>query len=249
MQKFYNRPEIYEVVKGRGIKKGTEVIPYNTTQDGSAIMIYLGDLEILPSEELHYLKSFNILCPKNPMTKDRFKRDFKGKFTSPKDLGYQIETKIRELNDLFIEKYNYSLFRLENKEVQDALEHIHIPTTDDKIEFENVILKMSRVFVESIQSSELKNDLENLDGLENNKSIKVLEFFIKKKLPDWADLNLIKYLFFLWDLRNGGVAHIKGSNYQKLLEKLDLENKNNIYIVKWLLEGIIEFIQGFINNL
>ncbi|MCP6719035.1 MAG: hypothetical protein KJI71_02240 [Patescibacteria group bacterium] len=59
MQKFYQKHEIYTISEGQGINGPGYNIPYNNTPENS-IMVYLGDLDGLPIEELHYFQAYNI---------------------------------------------------------------------------------------------------------------------------------------------------------------------------------------------
>ena len=100
LQKFYQKRELYTVSEGIGIKGPGYNLSYNKAPENS-IMVYLGDLNRLHVEELHHFKAYNIPCPKNSITEDRFRRDFLAEFTEPTELEYKLKMILTELNKTF----------------------------------------------------------------------------------------------------------------------------------------------------
>ena len=174
MQKFYQRAEIYHIREGIHIEGPSFHLPYNTTSQDS-IMIYLGDLRYLPIEELQYLKSFNIPCPKSPISEDRFRRDFLGEFTTSQEFDFQLKSKTEELNNKFKEKFGFNLFKIEKPEVLKSFNQIHLPVTNDRKEFEDIIIIAVKALIESIPTSDIRELLNNPEELKESRSLKVLE--------------------------------------------------------------------------
>ncbi len=246
MQKFYQRTEVYSVTEGSHITGPGFYLPYNNTSEDS-IMVYLGDLANLPSEELQYFKSYNINCPKISITEDRYRRDFLAEFTSPQDFEFHLKTKIRDLNNLFKEVFGLNLFRFEKNEVLNYLNQIHLPVTIDRKEFEDIIIATTKTLIESIPTSELRKLLKNPEKWKQFGSLKILEELLSQLFPKWS--NPIEFLYYLSDFRSKYAAHLSGNSYQKFLAKHNLTSKNTKEISKWLFYGIMEFIDNFINNL
>ena len=246
MEKFYQKSEVYSVIEGSHIIGPGFHLPYNTASEES-IMVYLGDLTGLPSEELQYFKSYNINCPKIAITEDRFRRDFLVEFTSPQDFEFNFKTKVKELNNLFKEIYGLNLFRLDKREVLDCLYQIHLPVTTARKEFEDIIIASTKALIESIPTSELRKLLKNPEKWSHLNSLKILEEFLSQLFPKWS--NPIEFLFYLSDFRNKYAAHLSGDSYNKFLIRHNLSSKSTKYISKWLFRGLFEFINNFINNL
>lgn len=246
LQKFYQKPEIYTISEGQGINGPGYNIPYNNTPENS-IMVYLGDLDGLPIEELYYFQAYNIPCPKEPITEDRFRRDFLVEFTEPVELEHHLKKNLRVLNQTFQSQFHFPLFKLSRVEVKNYLKQIHIPLTREKKEFKDVILAADKVFVESISSVELKTLILNSDQFKGAKSLKVLEEFLRQEFPNLT--SSIKYLFYLYDLRSTLAAHLSGKAYQKFLIKHQFNETETIEIIDWVLKGILVFIKKFNQSL
>ena len=245
LQKFYQKYELYTVSEGIGIKGPGYNLSYNNAPEDT-IMVYLGDLNGLPVEELHHFRGYNIPCPKNSITEDRFRRDFLVEFTEPTELEYKLKKLLTELNNTFQEVFDFPLFDLENPKVSDFLKLIHIPLTKEKKEFEDIILAANKVFVESILSKKIKKLLKN-NEVHNLKSLKILEKFLEQRFPEIVP-NL-SYLFYLNDLRSLSAAHLSGKDYLKFIEKHGFNKNETIEIINWVIIGIIIFLEKFIQLL
>ena len=246
LQKFYQKPEIYTISEGQIIKGPGYYLPYNNTPENS-IMVYLGDLNGLPLEELHYFRGYNIPCPKESITEDRFRRDFLAEFSEPIELEHHLKINLKDLNQYFKKQFNFPLFKLDRTEVDEYLKQIHIPLTREKKEFEDVILAADKVFVESISSKELKNLIINSDKIKGFKSLKVLQEFIEQEFPELT--TYIRYLFYLNDLRSTLAAHLSGKKYQKFLIDHKFKEIETIEIIEWVLNGILTFLKEFNQSL
>jgi len=246
LQKFYQKPEIYTISEGQSINGPGYYLSYNNTPENS-IMVYLGDLDGLPLEELHYFRAYNILCPKEPITEDRFRRDFLAEFTEPTELEHHLKINLKDLNQTFQNQFHFPLFKLDRAEVKDYLKQIHIPLTREKKEFKDVILAANKVFVETISSVELNTLIINSDEFKDAKSLKVLGEFLRQEFPILT--NSIKYLFYLQDLRSKLAAHLSGKAYQKFLIKHHFNETETIEIIDWVLKGILVFIKKFNQSL
>ena len=246
LQKFYQKPEIYTISEGQMIKGPGYYLPYNNTPE-SSIMVYLGDLNGLPFEELHYFRGYNIPCPKESITEDRFRRDFLAEFTEPVELEHRLKTNLKDLNQSFQNQFHFPLFKLDRADVKDDLMQIHIPLTREKKEFKDVILAANKVFVESISSKELKNLIKKSDIIQGLKSLKVLQEFLEQEFPDLA--THIKYLFYLYDLRSTLAAHLSGEKYQRFLSDHKFKETETKEIIEWVLKGILTFLKEFNQSL
>jgi len=246
LQKFYQKPEIYTISEGQIIRGPGYHLPYNNTPENS-IMVYLGDLDGLPLEELHYFQAYNIPCPKESITEDRFRRDFLAEFAEPEELEYHLKINLQELNEAFQNQFHFPLFKLNLPEVKEYIKQIRIPLTREKKEFKDVILAAEKVFIEAISSKKLKTLIINSDKIQGLKSLKVLQEFLKQDFPDLA--THIKYLFYLQDLRSKLAAHLSGKKYQKFLIDHNFKETETIEIIDWVLKGILVFIKKFNQSL
>ncbi len=242
LQKFYQKPEIYTISEGSGIKGPRYNIPYNNTPENS-IMVYLGDLNGLPLEELLYFRGYNIPCPRVSITEDRFRRDFLAEFAEPAELEHHLKTNLRDLNKAFQQQFHFPLFKLDRGDVKEHLAQIRVPLTKETKEYKDVILAANKVFVESISAKELKKTIKNTGKTESLKPLKTLEKFLKQEFPNLEPH--IKYLYHLYDLRSTFAAHLSGNKYQKFLIEHNFKENETKQIIEWLLKGILAFLKEF----
>ena len=242
LQKFYQKPEIYTVSEGSSINGPRYNLPYNNTPENS-IMVYLGDLKGLPLEELLYFRGYNIPCPRKFITDDRYRRDFLVEFTEPTELEHHLKTNLVDLNKAFQKQFQFPLFKLDRAEVKINLKQIRIPLTREMKEYNDIVLAMNKVFVESISSKELKQVIKDIDKVKGFKSLKILEEFLTQEFPNLT--THIKFLFHLNDLRSTDAAHLSGKNYQDFLIEHNFKENETVEIVEWLLKGILVFLKDF----
>lgn len=240
LDKYYSKPSKYSIndgylfyVKENGINEWGMPIDNNAVD---CIMVYLGDLGKLPNEEQQHWKIYNI--EKGNRSFVSFKRDFQAKFCSPTEPALFFKERFGLFNGKWKGKFNWNLFKPLNKEDEHHLKTLKIPDNEQK-EFDEVILSLNKIIVDSLNVSEMK---KNLDFEEEDKSISILKKYLNQK----HNLNPSKMFGFLKNLqslRSKGSAHRKGSDYPKIYEKFDKGNFSKTFrdiLIKsiWMLNTI-----------
>ena len=117
---------------------------------------------------------------------------------------------------------------------------------DNQAEFDTQLVALTKILVDSINEKEITKDLKTLK--ENDKGITKLEkFFVKRDLGGFE--SYIKFLRVLQDLRSKSAARRKGSNYDKLIEDLQLEDEGQQRIFTILFKAATDFILYLRENL
>jgi hypothetical protein len=129
-----------------------------------------------------------------------------------------------EFSGKFFRKYGYHLFLPLRTGDGYFFQNIRRPLNDDIHEFDQIIGCLAKTLNDSINSIELKAHLSADD-----KQISLLEKFLNQEFS--RDFNIISTLRAIQDFRSQGVAHRKGSDYQRLFKKLKVENKSRYAII------------------
>lgn len=109
---------------------------------------------------------------------------------------------------------------------------------DNQAEFDTQLVALTKILVDSINEKEITKDLKTLK--ENDKGITKLEkFFVKRDLGGFE--SYIKFLRVLQDLRSKSAARRKGSNYDKLIEDLQLENEGQRILLSYSRRQLTSF--------
>ena len=113
------------------------------------------------------------------------------------------------------------------------LKGLRIPSTDEQRDFDELVLSLTKILIDSLNQKELKKliSLEQEQNLSSDQkeslkgSIGCLEIALSScGVEDAADH--ITFLRKLQKLRSTGSAHLKGSNYQKIAKEFDIESQS-----------------------
>lgn len=222
MQKYYGSSD-YEINDGRLIRHGawTLRLDNNNTE---YISVFLGDLgQDLPSKEQTYWKSFNIIPDGHKISETNFQRSFLGNFYDPENPEHQFKFKYNNFNKEWVKLFGWPLFLPLKDNDTHCLYSIRSMLTNEQFEFDAMILAITKVTIDSINVDDLKIHLGIQEG--DSKSIDLLDILFKKyNLPD--SNKAISLLRNIQTLRSTGVAHRKGTNYDKIITKLGIDDGN-----------------------
>ena len=158
----------------------------------------------------------------------------------PNNLIHNFKEKYQLLNHIFNKKFQESLFLPLNFEDVEEFHNLHIPFKETQKDLASFIINLSKTISDSINVKFLKSKL----GLKksNDGKINLLVKFIEEKFS--KDRKKVKDLIFgfreLNDIRSqGGVAHRKHHNYNKILKKYSLQSLSKIDISKKIVSDLI----------
>ncbi|MDR0942618.1 MAG: hypothetical protein LBM19_03340 [Holosporales bacterium] len=246
LDKYYDKPSLYSVEDG-GIRHNAGDNSWylridNYHKEDELVHVYLGDLGNIPYKEQHY----NVLSSKG-ISDERYNRDFECDFSPSEKPEHVFIEKYRKLNNIFEKEIGWPLILPLEKEDEYLLKLIRIPSTNEPCHFDNLILNLTKILIDSINVKEI-NALLNLDEERQKKgSIAKLE-----TLLDSANLENYKpHIEFLRSLQGlrSSIVHRKGNKYQKSLDKFDAKNNSLINIVTDILQKSADALDFFIENI
>lgn len=183
-------------------------------------MVFLGDLGHLSYKEQLYWKGFNV-ATKGKISHTAWDRGIEAKFADPERSDLLFKQKYHVFSEGWEKKFGWRLFRPLDKGDEHHFKTLRIPLTNEQKEFDEQVLSLVKIFIDSLNEKELEKGLTI--SKENPKGIDKLEGFLKAKGLVFSEM--IKFLRNLQDLRSTGVAHLKGSKYEKVRQEFSIGQK------------------------
>lgn len=224
MQKYYADESKYSVEDGYlrcGSLWGLRMDNHNSDY----IIVYLGDLSgDLPQDEREYWKAFNI-PPQGGLSHTSFKRDILGEFADPEKEDFRFKLEYGRFKKLWESAEGWPLYLPLNAGDKHVLKHLRIPLKNVSSEFDQQILYLSKMLIDSLNEKQIS---QNVSGLPDGcKGISKLEILLSEMEYSNAG-DFIKFLRSLQSVRSKGAAHRKGKSYEKSLEHLGVDKSDYI---------------------
>ncbi len=240
LSRYYNEPQRFTVTDSGIICLDLWSLDIDTT-DEDLIQVWLADFSKIPYKEQLYWRGFNVL-PKGTITQHRWERDFEAKFSDPSNnLMLNFNVAFENIRQTSKSKYNESLFLdLDNKDLH-AVSTLHVPLTDEQVEFDQQIQFLAKVTNDSLNVDLLSRltglKIDPKSGVKG--SLDLLSEFLRQNCKTEDDKqNTMKPFHALQSLRSTGIAHRKGEKFVKTLERYQLANLSNRDRFKKLLADI-----------
>jgi hypothetical protein len=220
--KYFAQPAKYSVEDGYLRCAGLWGLRMDNHGD-DYVVVFLGDLGAdLPDKEQLYWKAFNV-APVGHMSEVSLRRNFLGEFTDPTRPDLRFKSAYEELCRKWPDKFGWSIFLPLSPEDKHYLQTLRIPLNDDQSEFDNQILGLCKLLVDSLNESELEK--RSTTASPEAKGITKLDAFLRSSQFPASETD-IKFLRDLQDLRSQGVAHRKGKGYEKTADRLGITPEN-----------------------
>ena len=238
LEKYYADPNRYSVEDGylSCLRLWSMQIDNNHP---THVVAFLGDLgRDLPYKERLHWKQFNVPPPANAgISGTCFRRSFLAQFAEPESVDLIFRHEYQQLNKAWQEKMGWPLFLEPKPGDEYILKAIHIPATNSQGEFDEQVLNLTKLLVDSLNEEDF---IAALDGqkVENEKGIGKFERFLRRQGFPHVE-SVIGFMRNLQELRSTGAAHRKGRNYEKTLIKLGLSDHRKQEVIKRLLEQAV----------
>ncbi len=221
LQKYYNDPERFSVEDSYlrcGVSWGLRM----DNNHENVVIVYLGDLgRDLPAKERAYWKVFNI-PPKGSLSTTKHMRDFFGIPFDPQGRDLKFKQRYQQLNKKWKAKYGWSLFRELSSEDFHFFQNLRVPLNNSQSEFDLQILTLAKVLIDALNENEIEKNISSIP--DPPRGIAKFSVFLEEK--NFVDCQEgLALLRDIQSIRSTGVAHLKGSNYSKLVKKLQLSEK------------------------
>ncbi len=245
MQKYYSSSE-YKIQDGylrRGSLWGLRL----DNNQPNYVSVFLGDLGTdLPNKEQIYWKSYNIIPDGHSISDTNFKRSFLAQFSDSTNPEFIFKPKFETLQKAWSEKFGWSIFLPLSEKDEHFYRSLRSLTTNEQSEFDAQILALAKITIDSIDVNKLKIFLECTD--EKITPIGLLQLVLEKFNID-ETASKIDFLRNVQSIRSSGVAHRKGSNYDKIIKKLEIDNENYMKEFDEILNEFSEIFDSVIHEL
>lgn len=234
------------------IYKGSDhLISFGINRNGKVLM-WLGDIAKLDINEQHYLCSENINSD-HDIASEFYEGQIEVQWAEPSKEKKLFQKRIT-LHEAVLKKFSLNLTQLEPETIKTAAS-IFRPIVSSNMAFTSVIIPMNKIFVESINNKQIKQDLKQFDGLKLDKvgSIKLFQYWLENRIGYKDAANIVSPLFILYDLRIS-LAHLQSEETQEKLfefscERLGLNKdcRDYLQIYDILVNKLYEMYDSIIN--
>lgn len=187
------------------------------------VVVYLGDLgSDLPSSEREYWRTFNI-APEGPaMSKTAFDRGMHGQFVSPQRPDLAFKSLFPHFCERWNRKFGWPLYLPLSSDDQHHFTTVRIPLQNDQGEFDAQVQSLTKLIIDSMNEASL---IQGLVVPPETKGIGKFQLFLEHHRVSDAP-EIVSFLRNLQSLRSFGVAHRKGSGYEKIAKIFELETRD-----------------------
>lgn len=208
-------------------------------------MVFLGDLgRDLPGSERGYWRTFNI-SPVGHMSETVFRRSFLGEPANPKAPDLQFKSLYSRFCVRWKESRGWELFKPVHAADQHVLMRLRVPLNESQPEFEDQILGITKLLVDSLNERQLVKELGGSE--EGEKGVSKLERWLTKQRYPEVERD-VAFLRRLQRLRSQISAHRKGSNYEEMLEKEGVDQRLSREVVLQLVAAC-QMLEGLAAHL
>jgi len=242
LKKYYDEPSRYRASEQHVSCQGLWDLPIDIT-DENLVQVWLKDLGRIPYREQLHWRQFNV-PPRGGITQHRFRQDFLAEFVEPPSPVYQFRVAFGKVQKAAQARYGKDLFLPLRREDAHVLETLHVPVTDEWVEFDQQVLALAKVTVDSLNVQLLARQTgceigEKVLGKDINGSLDLFEVFLDSLTvePEVRE-KIVQGLRSVQRLRSAGAAHRKGGRFDQVLKDLELDGLPKREMFQKLLEGV-----------
>jgi hypothetical protein len=211
LRRYYENSECYEVEDGIVSYRGLWSLRVDNDSPNH-VMVFLGDLgRDLPTTEQRYWRGFNIPRHERGLSETTFRRSFLGQWADTKSPEYRFKRVYVDCNRAWAEAIGWPLFKSLHDSDRHVLERLRIPLTENVGEFDDQVLNLAILLIDSLSEAEIE---EMLQGSlpKDSKGITKLEYLLQEMGYPETERD-IKLLRAIQGIRSKGAAHRKGDDY------------------------------------
>ena len=246
LDKYYQEPRKYSVEDtyfGCGSLWGA----YIDNHHKDRVCMWLGDLgRDLPNSEQQHWRLHNI-PPTDGISKTFFDRQLGAQFKNSDMPEHIFEQRYRDLQKVSQDNLGEQWLLPLNTADTFHLQGMRIPATDEQRDFDEVVLSLTKVLIDSLNEAYLKKMIpfEKRKKFKDKHGIAVLEAALHLNGITDGDDHL-DFLRKLQSLRSSGSAHRKGHNYEKIAKHFGIENQNLRDVFTGILNSATNVLDFFI---
>ncbi|WP_312605290.1 hypothetical protein [Kosakonia cowanii] len=236
LQKYFGASSQYEVQDSVIYKHGYWRLRFDNNSPNH-VCVFLGDLgKDIPHSEAVYWKSFNIPPEERVMSGTYFKRSILGNFADAESPDLLFKFEFERFQDKWLEQKGWPLFLPLVDADKHCFKTLHSLTKNEQSEFDSQILSLVKITIDSINVKKLKEHV----SIDESGSIKLLSTYLK---ANGVKFDTASFFGGLQGVRSTGVAHRRGSQYEKTIERLGIDNGTLIQAFDHILEQTTELLR------
>jgi hypothetical protein len=248
LDKYYNNPDKFTVEDGLIKAKGLWSLRVDNNHP-EYIIVFLGELGMLPYKEQLYWKSYNVVpSPNGGVSKSFYSRYVMGEFAPPDMPDHYFKEKYNDFSKKWYSKFGWDLFMPLSKNDEHHFKSLHRPSPENRKDFDEQVASIVKITVGSLNEKELEKDVEIAKP--NPQGIDKLEAFLESKGYKLDDM--IEFLRKLQRLRSKSVAHRKSEDdkeLKKTYEYFHMDDKHLDKVFDGILVGAIKVFNTLERNL
>ena len=239
LAKYYDSPELYTVEDGYLRCASLWGVQIDNDHD-DRVVLFLGDIgRDLPAAERDHWRGY-MVAPDSAISDTNFRRSFLAQATEPTAVDLVFRRLYADVANAWEAKYGWPLFRQPTETDVYLLQQLRLPLNDSENEFEDAIKVLAKLMSDALNERAIQGALGT--RVENEKGISKLERLLTAAGYPHVGRD-ISYLRRVQELRSRVSAHLKGSDYQKMLTK-NLGAVRGVEAVRGLLEEGLAFMQS-----
>ena len=244
LDKYYQLPSKYSV-EHSVLRCGSLWRVMIDNHHDDKVCAWLGDLgRDLPYTEQRHWRTHNI-PPEGSVSETYFRSQILAQFTNSDQPEHLFKQRYGHLQKESEKYLGWQLLRPLTLGDEYHLNALRIPSTDEQRDFDELVLSLTKILIDSLNQKELKK-LISLEQEQNLKgTIDCLEIALSSRgIEDAADH--ITFLRNLQSLRSTGSAHLKGSKYQKIANYFGIESQSLREVFAGILSKALDVLDYFI---
>ncbi len=235
LQKYFGSSTEYEVQDSVVHKHGYWRLRFDNNSPDH-VCVFLGDLgRDIPHSEQTYWKSFNLPPEGREMSGTYFKRSMMGAFADAESPDLVFKSEFERFQSQWVKLKGWPLFLSLTAADTHCFKTLHCLTKNEQSEFDSQVLALVKITIDSINVKGLKEHV----SIEENRSIKLLSTYLKE---GGVQFDIASFLGSLQGIRSTGVAHRRGSKYEKTIERLGINDGALVQAFDRILEQMTELL-------
>jgi hypothetical protein len=206
------------------------------------VAAWLGDLgRDLPHQEQLHWKSHNI-APCGGISAVFSRRQLLAEFADSDRAEHQFKHRYRKLAEDSPKKLGWPLFLPLSEQDSHYFDSLRVPTKEEQKDFDEVVLALTKLLVDSLNEKELRSLIPEAQGGETVEGISRLEIVLVSRNVEGSK-EQIAFLRSLQNLRSSGTAHRKGKKYRKVAAQFEIDSRSLLVVFEGILQRGVEFLE------
>ena len=206
------------------------------------VCVWLGRIgDNLPYKEQLHWRAHNV-APEGGISETYFQRQFQQRPMDTDQPDLLFKRRFHELRRACKGHLGWQLLQPLHPDDEHHFQSLRIPTTDEQREFDELVLSLTKILIDSLHLKRLNSLLsdEHKEGLGHG-GIACLEALLASRNVEGAAKH-IAFLRNLQSLRSSSAAHRKGRKYKNIAKQFDIEGQKLRDVFAGILWQALDFL-------